>query len=76
MSKKCEGVIRYKDTSKVEGYQDTTIFVTAYCYGKTFNDIYRAFNDQLSAMSVGLVSKGNVKSDVDYEVVTIQETEV
>ena len=72
MSKKCEGVIRYKDTNKVEGYQDTIVFVTAYCYGKTFHDIYQAFHDQLSAMSVGLVSKGNVK-EVNVEVVTIQE---
>ena len=74
MSKKCEGVIRYEDTSKVEGYQDTTIFVTAYCYGKTFHDIYQAFHEQLSAMSAGLVSKGNVKK-VGVEVITIQETE-
>ena len=72
MSKKCEGVIRYKDTSKVEGYQHATIFLTAYCYGKTFHDIYQAFHEQLSAMSAGLVSKGNIK-EVDVEVITIQE---
>ena len=72
MSKKCEGVIRYEDTSKVEGYQDTTIFVTAYCYGNTFHDIYQAFHEQLSVMSDGLGKQENVK-EVDVEVVTIQE---
>jgi len=31
MSKKCEGIIRFKDLNKVEGYQETSIFVTSYC---------------------------------------------
>ena len=73
MSKKCEGVIRYKDTSKVEGYQDNTIFVTAYCHGKTFHDIYQAFHAHLLMMSDGLGKQENVK-EVDVEVITIQET--
>ena len=73
MSKKCEGVIRYKDTTKVEGYQDNTIFVTAYCYGKTFHDIYQAFHTQLSVMSDGLGKQENI-IEVDVDVITIQET--
>jgi len=73
MSKKCEGVIRYKDINKVEGYQDTTIFITGYCSGKTFHDIYQAFHTQLSVMSDGLGKQENVK-EVDVEVITIQET--
>ena len=48
-----KGIIRFKDLNKVEGYQETSIFVTSYCYGKTFNDVYQKFHEQLSVMSNG-----------------------
>ena len=72
MAKKCEGIIRFKDLNKVEGYQDTSIFVTSYCYGKTFNDVYQKFHEQLSVMSNGFGKHNNCK-DIDVEVVTIKE---
>ena len=74
MSKKCEGVIRYDDKSKAEGYNSQTIFITAYCSGKTFHDVYQQFSETLECMSNGMAGQKNL-TNFETEVRTIADND-